>query len=181
MKSENLKFLKIRKVKAPNRAHEFDAGFDMYVPEDLTLDQMKENFKMVGCQPSVSFAEDNETITQFHLLTGYSILIPSGIKVKIPNGYALIAFNKSGIAAKRNLIVGSCVCDQEYQGEILINIHNIGNIVQDMNAGEKIVQFLSIPINYCGLEEIDTLEELYSDIGKTTRGDGSFGSTGNGL
>ena len=178
MKSENLKFTKVRKVKSPNRAHPLDAGFDMFVPEDLTFEQMKEKFDTTGCQVSVSFAEDNKTITQFRLEPGESILIPSGVKMKIPDGYAVIAFNKSGIAAKRGLLVGSQVCDQEYQGEVHINLHNVSKTTQTIKAGEKIVQFLVLPINYCELEEIETVEKLYADVGKTSRGEGGFGSTG---
>lgn len=178
MKSENLKYCKIRKVKSPNRAHPTDAGFDVFVPEDLTWEQMKEKFDTTNCQVSISFAGDNETIAAFHLQPGESVLIPSGLKMKIPDGYAVIAFNKSGIAAKRGLLVGSCVCDQNYQGEVHINLHNVSKQAQTIKAGEKIVQFLVLPINYCELEESGSVEELYKDTGISDRGEGGFGSTG---
>lgn len=178
MKSENLKYCKVRKVKSPNRAHPTDAGLDCFVPEDLTFEQMKEKFETTGCQVSVSFAEDGKTITAFNLEPNESILIPSGLKFNIPDGYAVIAFNKSGIAAKRGLLVGSQVCDQNYQGEVHINLHNASKRKQTIKAGEKIVQFLVLPINYCELEESGSVEELYKDIGNSDRGEGGFGSTG---
>ena len=53
MKSENLKYSKVRKVKNPIRCHYDDAGFDVFVPEDLTWEQMKEKFDTTGCQVSV--------------------------------------------------------------------------------------------------------------------------------
>lgn len=178
MKSENLKFTKIRKVKNPNRSHYDDAGFDVFVPEDLTWDQMEEKFEITGCQPPVSFADDGATITEFHLHPGESVLIPSGLKLNVPKGYAVIAFNKSGIAAKRSLDIGSSVVDESYTGEVHINLHNVSNKTQTIRAGEKIVQFLVLPINYCDLEEVETVEKLYENTSNSGRGEGGFGSTG---
>lgn len=178
MKSENLKYCKIRKVKNPCRAHYDDAGFDVFVPEDLTWDQMKEKFETTGCQVGVSFADDNKTIKEFRLEPGESILIPSGLKMNIPKGFAVVAFNKSGIAAKRGLLVGSAVCDESYIGEVHINLHNVSKQTQKIKAGEKIVQFLVLPINYCELEESGSVEELYANTTNSGRGEGGFGSTG---
>ena len=180
MKSENLKFCKVRKVKTPNRAHYDDAGFDLYVPEDLTYEDMRDKFETTNCYLGVSFADNgglSSVITEFRLEPGESILIPSGIKMNIPKGFAVIAFNKSGVAAKRGLLVGSAVCDESYTGEVHINLHNVSKRRQVIKAGDKIVQFLVIPINYCGLEEIDTVENLYKDTVNSGRGEGGFGST----
>ena len=177
MKSENLKFCKVRKVKSPNRAHYDDAGFDMYVPEDLTIEEMREKFNTTGCYLGASFDTETRVISEFRLEPGESILIPSGIKMNIPKGFAVIAFNKSGVAAKKGLLVGSAVCDESYTGEVHINLHNVSGKRQVIKAGDKIVQFLVIPINYCELEEIDTVENLYRDTVNSGRGEGGFGST----
>lgn len=179
MKSENLKYCKVRKVKNPCRAHYDDAGFDVFVPEDLTWDQMKEKFETTGCQVSVSFAEDGKTITAFNLEPNESILIPSGLKMNIPKGFAVVAFNKSGVAAKKGLLVGSAVCDESYTGEVHINLHNASKRKQTIKAGDKIVQFLVLPINYCELEESGSVEELYANTTNSGRGEGGFGSTDN--
>jgi len=178
MKSENLKYSKVRKVKNPNRSHYDDAGFDVFVPEDLTWEQMKEKFDTTGCQVSVELAEDGKTILEFRLQPGESVLIPSGLKMNIPKGFAVVAFNKSGIAAKRGLLVGSAVCDESYTGEVHINLHNVSSKIQTIKAGEKIVQFLVLPINYCELEEVGSVEELYANTTNSGRGEGGFGSTG---
>lgn len=179
MKSENLKYCKVRKVKSPNRSHYDDAGFDVFVPEDLTWDQMEEKFNTTGCQTSVSLDLDGKTITAFHLQPNESILIPSGLKMNIPKGFAVVAFNKSGVAAKKGLLVGSAVCDESYTGEVHINLHNVSKQTQTIKAGEKIVQFLVLPINYCELEESGSVEELYANTTNSGRGEGGFGSTDN--
>ncbi len=145
-----MKILKVREVKTPSRAHSNDAGIDLFIPEDF-LSQV--------------------------LNPGQSVLIPSGIKARVPEGYALIAFNKSGIAAKKNLIVGACVIDESYQGEIHIDIKNVGTLPQVVNPGDKIIQLLCVPMNYVPVELVDNEDELFADM-LSNRGDGGFGSTG---
>lgn len=104
---ETLKYTKVRKVKSIARAHAEDAGIDFYIPEDLTMEQMKEKLATTGSDVVINM--DGDFIKSFELAAGHSILIPSGIHVKIPHGYALIYMNKSGIASKRHLHVGACV------------------------------------------------------------------------
>ena len=83
--------------------------------------------------------------------------------------------NKSGIASKRKLITGACVVDPGYDGELYVNLHNIGLTTEYIQPGDKIAQAVLIPIVHCGIEEVGTDEFLnyYS-----TRGTGGFGSTG---
>ena len=105
-----MKIAKIRNVKTPNRGTSESAGIDFYVPEDYSQT----------------------------LKPGDSCLIPSGIKANVPNGFALVAFNKSGVAVKKNLYVGACVVDEDYQGEIHINLTNVGKRSVEISSGEKL-------------------------------------------
>ena len=145
-----MKFIKIRDVKSPSRGTEQSAGIDFFVPND------------------------QETIV---LKSNESVLFPTGIKMNIPQDHVLIAFNKSGVATKRNLTVGASVVDEDYQGEIHIHLTNVGEETQVIKAGEKIIQFLLMPIVYEGLEEVMTEDELWEGE-VTERGEGGFGSTG---
>ena len=104
-------------------------------------------------------------------------MIPSGVKARVPEGHALIAFNKSGVAAKKNLLVGACVIDESYQGEIHIDMKNVGTSPQVIQAGDKIIQLLCIQMNYVPVELADSEDELFADM-QSDRGDGGFGSTG---
>ena len=90
-----MKVSRIRDVKMPQRANSNDAGIDFFVPNDY-------EGKWLG---------KNE-----------GVLIPSGIRVNVPEGHALIAFNKSGVAVKRQLLGGACVVDEGYQGEYIYDI-----------------------------------------------------------
>lgn len=174
---ETLQYTKVRDVKSPNRAHPFDAGIDFYVPNDLTLDTMNEKFKTTGCQLS-TVCNENGVIKQFIIQPNESILIPSGIKVKVPNGYMLQFTNKSGVASKRGLLVGANTVDVGYEGECHINLHNVSCKAQYIEAGDKIVQGILIPVNFAMPEEIESEDKLYEGS-SSERGEDGFGSSGN--
>jgi dUTP pyrophosphatase len=93
----------------------------------------------------------------------------------VPNGYALIAFNKSGIALKRSLVCGACVVDADYQGEIHLHLINVGTKHVFIEPGMKLIQFLLLPVNHCDLTEVNN-DNLFNE--STDRGSGGFGSTG---
>ena len=150
MAKQNLKFTKVKDVKSPTRGTKLSAGIDFYVPT---------NVDKIELQP------------------GQSTLIPSGIKVNVPKGHSLIAFNKSGIATKRNLQVGACVVDEDYQGEVHIHLTNVGSSMSEINGGDKIVQFILIPVYYADIEEVKTETELFENV-LSERKSGGFGHTG---
>ena len=146
-----IKFAKTRDVESPTRANYGDAGIDFYVPNDFI---------------------------QVTLRHGESVLIPSGIKVEVPFGTALIFHNKSGVASKKKLDVMADTIDHCYTGEVHVNLINNGINEVTITPGDKIIQGIHIPV----LSSIPTevkIEELYQDIHVIgARGAGGFGSTG---
>ena len=145
-----MKISKLRDVKTPTRGTTGSAGIDFYVPNNY---------------PSALHSID----------PGERYLIPSGIKANVPAGHALIAMNKSGVALKKDLMVGACVVDSDYQGEIHLHLVNVGNHTVEIKPGEKLVQFLLIPVDHCDIDLVSE-ELLYDET--TSRGAGGFGSTG---
>jgi len=153
----NIKVFRIRKeAKLPTRAYNSDAGMDLYYCPN-------------GDKKLYNWTQN------YHMPPHSSRLIPTGIKVEVPYGHMLEVKNKSGIASKRQLIVGACVIDPGYNGEVYINLHNIGQKTQVVKPGDKIAQAVLIPIVHCGIMEV-TEDNLNED---TLRGTGAFGSTGN--
>lgn len=144
-----MKIVKVRNVKTPTRGTGLSAGLDFYIPEDFQTKQV---------------------------WPGESINIPAGIRAQIPRGYALIMFNKSGIATRYQLQVGACVVDEDYQGEIHLHVMNVGKEVVILKPGMKLVQGLVMPIVYVGVEVLESEAELFPQL--TGRGGGGFGSTG---
>lgn len=171
-----LKYCKTKKVKSPNRAHAMDAGIDFYVPEDLTLNDMESKFTAIGCRVQTD-VDENGIIKCFKLKPNESILIPSGIKVKVPEGYMLQFHNKSGVASKRGLLVGANTVDVGYEGECHLNLHNVSKIERVISAGDKIVQGILIPVNFAMPEEVENAGVLFNGS-SSERGEGGFGSSG---
>lgn len=174
---ETLRYCKVREVKSPARAHEFDAGIDFFVPTSLTMDVMNEKFKTTGCDVETEVGEDG-FIKKFILKPNESVLIPSGIKVKVPEGYMLQYHNKSGVASKRGLLVGANTVDIGYEGECHLDLHNVSKFNQVIAAGDKIVQGILVKIGFHVPEEVKDESALYGGS-HSERSDGGFGSTGN--
>jgi len=143
-----MKIKRIKEVKLPTRGTDKSAGLDFYIPYDFQFDP-------------------------FELYPGESVNIPSGIKAEVPEGYALVAFNKSGVSLNKRLQVGACVVDEDYQGEIHLHVFNTGNSIVELRPGEKIVQFILLQVFY---DEIIEVDEIHKS--KTERASGGFGSTG---
>lgn len=161
-----MKFAKVRNVKSPTRASKKDAGIDFYIPND---------FK-------------SEILYQ-----GDSILIPMGVKVKLPDvpeclkethEYMLEFKNKSGVASNKGLVTGSCCVDYSYQGELYLNLHNNTNTIKKggkttdnevvkLEAGDKIVQGVLLLVNISEPKEVPE-NELYDEVSQ--RGTNGFGS-----
>ena len=170
--SETLKYCKVREVKSPVRAHPEDAGVDFFIPTDLKTDDIK----MEVTKDMVFVQEVNGKVKSITLAPGQSVLIPSGIHVKVPEGYALVYMNKSGVASKKHLHVGACVVDTGYEGECHINLTNVGCTNMIIEAGEKIVQGVLLPISTVQTEDVGSLDALYTGQ-KSDRGTGGFGSS----
>ena len=134
------------------------------------------NFKLSDNNSSPVKYDDDQGLNYILLAPLSRINIPSGIYCQMENACrALIAHNKSGVASKHGLIYGAQVVDFEYHGEIHINVINTSSSVVRIYAGQKLMQFLEIPIFTSAIEEVDSLQDLYD--GATSRATGGFGST----
>ncbi len=155
---EKIYFYKIREcAKIPERAHPKDAGADLFYCPDPELSNK--------CQ------WEGESIL---IAAGESCLIPTGLKVDLPKGYMLEIKNKSGVATNKRLIVGACVVDAGYTGEIYVNLQNIGRQNQMIEPSQKIAQAVVVPI--VTPQIVETVTDPAVD--NTSRGSGGFGSTG---
>ena len=109
---------------------------------------------------------------------GDSKVLSTGLKFGVPHGYMLEVKNRSSVAAKRSLIVGACVVDSGYDGEVFINLHNVGNTLQVLSTGDKIAQLVMTPVVHFR-PQLASEDVLYADpITISDRGNGALGSTG---
>jgi dUTP pyrophosphatase len=123
----------------------------------------------------LAFAPDSgEPVT---IRPGESMICATGLKFGVPHGYMLQIMNRSSIAARRSLIVGAHVVDAGYDGEVFINLHNIGQDVQVIQPGERVAQAVLIPVVHVSPVEYEW-DDLYSRVRvHSSRGDGALGST----
>lgn len=107
-----------------------------------------------------------------HILSSQEIwLAPTGIKVKVPNGYVGLIFSRSGFAKHGITLANSVgVIDSGYRGEIKIPLINHGTKDFGIEKGTRIAQIVIVP---CLLAEF-----TLSDLDETERGEGGFGHTG---
>lgn len=167
-----IKFSKIRDVKTPQRGTPEAAGIDFFVPNYNK--QFVDDFRDKNPSSTVHIENDN-----FKIILGVNerVMIPSGIKTWLPEGTALIAANKSGVATKKGLIFGAQVVDSDYAGEVHISIINVGTQSQVIECGDKLIQFIHTPVLLSNLEMVDD-NEFNALHDKSLRGEGGFGSTG---
>ncbi len=128
----------------PRYAHEGDAGLDLYA----------------AC--SVSLAPFERA------------LIPTGIAISLPDGYAGFVQPRSGLAIKQGLTLLNTpgLIDSRYRGEIKVIVINLDpEHTVSLDRGAKIAQLVVQQVAHVELEPVDDLDE-------TTRGERGFGSTG---
>jgi len=171
-----MKFTKIKDVKSPIRSIETDAGIDFYIPE-YSEEYAKILEDLNGF--AISVFTDYEGNNCIAIGKQESVLLPLGVRVDVKEGTALVAENKSGVASQKGLLVGACVVDRFYEGEVILNLHNVGKHQTIIQFGQKAIQFVQYVIANDMPEEISN--EEYEELTKqnnSKRGAGGFGHTG---
>jgi dUTP pyrophosphatase len=128
----------------PERAHPGDAGFDLRAAVDLVL------------------------------APGERALIPTGLAVAIPDGFAALVQPRSGLAARHGLglVNGPGLIDTGYRGEIKVIAINLDPREPfEIHRGDKIAQLVVYPVPETTLREV-------AELPGSERGSGGFGSTG---
>jgi dUTP pyrophosphatase len=137
--------LKVKKVhndaKLPEYAHPHDAGMDLFALSDTEISP------------------------------GEFIAIGTGVSIEVPEGYAGLIWDKSGIAITNGLKILGGVIDSGYRGEVKVGIINLSKKNYKFEKGHKVAQMIIQEIKRANLIEVINLS-------KSSRGDQGFGSTG---
>jgi dUTP pyrophosphatase len=131
-------------ARVPAYAHHGDAGVDLYSAIDHTLPP------------------------------GARVLVPTGIKMAIPEGYEGQVRPKSGLALKHGISVLNTpgTVDAPYRGEVGVILINLDpKTPYEIKKGEKVAQMVFAKVKHA--EFLETAE-----LSATARGAGGFGSTG---
>lgn len=100
-------------------------------------------------------------------------MVPTGVAVAIPAGFAGLVVPRSGLAARHGMgiVNGPGLVDSGYRGEVNVLLINHGREAFRVRRGERIAQLVVVPVVTQEWVEVDELSD-------TTRGGGGFGSTG---
>lgn len=137
---EKLKIKKLYKdTIIPKKAHNEDAGFDLYAHLSDTV-----------------VIEPHKTA-----------LIGTGIAVELPVGTFGAIFARSGLATKKGLAPANKVgvVDSPYRGEIKVALHNHSDFCCEISNGERIAQMVVIPYMNVSLELTNELSDTERGVG----------------
>lgn len=105
---------------------------------------------------------------------GERAMIPTGIAVAIPDGYAGLVLPRSGLASRHGLTLANApgLIDAGYRGEVICAVVNLDPAEKfEIRVGERIAQLVIVAVPEIAAAWAEELPE-------TARGDGGFGSTG---
>jgi len=107
------------------------------------------------------------------LAPGGRALVPTGLRVALPDGYEWQIRPRSGLAYKHGvtLINAPGTIDADYRGEVGVLLVNLSDTPYRIAHGERIAQAVLAPVVQADFAEVATLDT-------TGRGAGGFGSTG---
>jgi dUTP pyrophosphatase len=128
----------------PTRGTDGAAGYDIFMPEAGT--SMHGRGKLTGL----------------------------GFACKVPAGHVALILPRSSAGVKFGVHLGNTVgvIDSDYEGEWKVNIRQHENDIVDWAAGDRLFQFIVVPVATPFLEFVDKFSE------SSVRGEGGFGSTG---
>lgn len=105
--------------------------------------------------------------------SGKSEIIKTGLHIQLPIGFEAQIRSRSGLTAKKQVIVLNApgTIDSDYTGEIGIILGNLSTEAFKVNKGDRIAQMIIAEYRQLEFENVQSLDD-------TERGDGGFGSTG---
>lgn len=104
---------------------------------------------------------------------GGRALVPTGLRVAIPDGYAGLVLPRSGLALRSGVTVLNApgLIDSGYRGEVGVLLVNHGTGPATIQRGDRIAQLVILPVARAELVEV-------RELPASDRGPGGFGSTG---
>ncbi len=130
-----------------------------------------ENARVPSRQSASAAGYDLCSTMDWMIEPGSRACISTGIAISLPPGtYGRIA-SRSSLSKVNGVEVGAGVIDQDYRGELLVNLFNHGSSTFKVFKGDRIAQLIITPI-------LTPPVVLVDDLDATTRGIGGFGSTG---
>jgi dUTP pyrophosphatase len=109
----------------------------------------------------------------FELAPGARALVPTGLRVALPEGFEGQVRARSGLALKFGIVLPNApgTIDADFRGELSVILWNTGREPFVIRRGERIAQLVVARVARVAWQE-------RAELAESTRGDGGFGSTG---
>ena len=142
----------------------------------ITVRYMAENEQCVPLYSSPEAAGADLRANTSRVLTlvpGQRALVPTGVRIELPEGYEAQVRPRSGLAAKHGVTVLNSpgTVDSDYRGEIKVILINFGEKAYTITSGDRIAQLVISPVIRADFVETPELRP-------SERHGGGFGSTG---
>jgi dUTP pyrophosphatase len=140
---------------------------------ELPIQRLRPDAVVPGRAYSGDAGLDLSSCERVELAPGARALVPTGLAVAIPEGYAGFVQPRSGLAAKHGISIVNTpgLVDSGYRGELLVNLVNTDQAAPFVvEPGMRIAQLVILPIPELELVEVDELPE-------SERGVRGFGSS----
>lgn len=100
-------------------------------------------------------------------------IVPTGLKMAIPQGFEGCVRPRSGLAMKQGLTLTNApgTIDSDYRGEVKVLVINLGQEPVVLKRGDRIAQLLISPVSQAQVVKVEQVDD-------TARGTGGFGHTG---
>ena len=107
------------------------------------------------------------------LRPGERVLVSTGIRIALPEGYEAQVRPRSGLALRHGLAMVNApgTVDSDYRGVVQVVLINLGQETVTLRRGDRIAQLVIAPVARAVWELVESLDE-------TGRGANGFGSTG---
>jgi len=139
----------------------------------VTFKRFSESVSVPAAQKPGDAGYDLEAAIDVVLAPGERVLVPTGVAVAIPVGYAGLVVPRSGWAIKHGLSVVNApgIVDAGYRGELAAILINHGTEPISIKQGDRIAQLVIVAVPSIEWLEVGDLED-------SVRGEAGFGSTG---
>lgn len=157
-------------VQTPKQGTPQSSGYD------LIFKGYVNNYDGVYSVHHSALEKDFGVLTGITIKPGGRVLVTTGVKVAIPEGYEIQVRPRSGLALKQGLTVLNTpgTIDSDYRGDIGVIVVNHSTEEQRLSVGDKIAQIV--------LQKVEKIDwEIVEELPETFRGEGGFGSTGKSL
>lgn len=117
---------------------------------------------------------DLTTTVDVRLEPGERVMVPTGLRVALPDGYVGLVHPRSGLAARCGVSIVNApgTVDSGYRGEVTVLLVNLDPREPVLlRRGDRIAQLVVQRVEQAGFVEVDSLPD-------SARGTGGYGSTG---